>query len=157
MLDETTLRKLATRRDELHRNSPTNRPLSDESSNFVGLCGENVFAVRYRLSLDLVERKGGDGGKDFVLHTTMGDFITDIKTAKIPGHLLVEASKTVAGHLYVLSGFRSPLDVPPLGWEMGGALMRTEAKDYGGKGVISHGIKRGLLFPIRWLDSIVIS
>lgn len=145
-LDET-IYAIAARREEIHADHATSRPLSDGYER-VGLAGEFAFGEFCGIFPDLAERPGGDSGVDFMLPLI---FTVDVKTARKAYYLLHEQEKGFAD-IYVLAEYDDETGRAVLvGWAWGAQLERAPIKDFG-YGVMNHYIPRGELRPMSELS-----
>jgi hypothetical protein len=134
----------AESRSRRHRDHRSSRPFSD-GYDYIGLCGEAAFAVRYDLVLDLTPRPAGDGHIDF----RAAGLTIDVKTARIPNNLIVEYGVPVADVLVLAQWTVSKVRL--LGWEWGVTLLGCPVKDFG-YGVKNHYTPRASLRNMRELD-----
>jgi hypothetical protein len=134
-----------------HRNHrPHLRPVG---AHLMGLRGEQAFAERYGLKVDLTPRLNGDGGEDLKLTTTAGTFPVDCKAALIPKDLIVDKHYCKPNVIYVLCRYVEAEDRCELiGWQWGKVLMKSEPKDYG-YGVINYWQPSGQIRKMEELDA----
>jgi hypothetical protein len=119
----------------------------------MGLRGEQAFAERYGLNVDLTARLGGDGGEDLRLTTTSGTFPVDCKAALLPKDLIVDKDYCKPDVIYVLCRYIEAEDRCELvGWQWGRVLMKSEPKDYG-YGVINYWQPSGQIRKMEELDA----
>jgi hypothetical protein len=148
------LKAEAAARHELHKDHPTHRPLSDDYE-LVGLRGEEKLSRVFGVPMDMMRRPNGDGGIDNVLRLNVRDgcqdFVVDVKTAKIPRHLLVEVGKVRPRTIYILAGYSGDA-ADLLGWQWGRVVLQAPTGDFG-YGVVSHFIPAGELRKIEELLS----
>lgn len=147
--DPCFIRTEAIKRACLHSNHPSQRILGNEH-DLVGLAGEVAFADYMGLSLDLRRLPSGDGGKDFLLSLLVQDavqsFRADVKTARIPAHLLVEVGKCEPLTIYVLAQYSDATQTARcLGWEWGLVLLRSKPKTMPGYSVVNYHVRRASL------------
>lgn len=153
------LRELARKREELHRNHASSRPLSP-GYEYVGVIGEAEVSYSFggtdKLPMDVTLRPGGDRHIDFVFpygHTA------DVKTARIPTNLFLEVGKPNPANILILARYNDRVEQAILiGWEWSKRLLECPTKDFG-KGVINHYLEatklRGIegiweFFPESW-------
>jgi hypothetical protein len=106
-------------------------------ANLMGLRGEEAFAARFGLPVDLAPKLGGDGHIDMHL-TLRTTYVVDCKTALVPKDLIVEVGKCFPRTIYVLCRYFESSDTCSLiGWQWGRVLLTTTPKDYG-KGVMNY-------------------
>lgn len=130
--------------------APTSRPLGPDYDR-VGLAGEEAFAARYGYPVNLAEEPDGDGGADFYVWCGT----VDVKTYRIPNHLLVEAGKARAT-LYVLAGYSDLTGTARLiGWAWRQDVETAVPRDVGRMGVNSHALQAGQLRPLGELDRLL--
>ena len=139
-----------------HRNfRPHVRPVG---ANLMGLRGEQAFAERFDLQVDLTPKLGGDGGRD--LEVTLWtntfwdaeDFKVDCKAAIFPKDLIVEVGRCLPRVIYVLCRYHADEDrCTLLGWQWGLTLLSSPPKDYG-YGIINYWCPRGLLRSMDEID-----
>lgn len=137
---------------EGHRNfRPHLRPIG---ANLMGLRGEQEFAERFGLQVDLAPRLGGDGNIDLTLRLRVErDFVVDCKAALIPKDLIVEAKYCRPETIYVLCRYWEETDrCTLLGWQWGAVLMKSKPKDYG-FGIVNYWQPASELRDIRELES----
>jgi hypothetical protein len=136
-----------------HRNfRPHLRPVG---ANLIGLRGEQAFAAEFGLAVNLTPMLGGDGHRDLqiTLRNEFGErrFVVDCKAAVIPKDLIVKTDECSEGTIYVLCRYWQDKDrCTLLGWQWGGALLRTTPRDYG-YGVMNYWLPARLLRPISEL------
>jgi hypothetical protein len=82
----------------------------------MGLRGEQAFAERYGLNVDLTPRLNGDGGEDLRLTTKLGTFPVDCKAALKPKDLIVDRDYCKPNVIYVLCRYIEAEDRCELGW-----------------------------------------
>jgi hypothetical protein len=151
----------AWRREASHQGHPKNRPhLRPIGANLMGLRGEEAFAERYGLAVDLTPRLGGDGGHDLKVTVwqsySIGVYPVDCKAALIPKDLIVEAARIQPDTIYVLCKYSEADDrCELLGWQWGRVLMRSPPKDYG-YGVMNHWQPRSAIRTMGELDERVL-
>jgi hypothetical protein len=140
MMHENDIKQHAADRKRIHAKHKSSRPLSNDHE-YVGMAGEKALADFLGIPVDTKLRPGGDGGFDAVI----GDVSIDIKTARKPVNLLVEARK-VRAYIYVLAGYDDDTETAELiGWARGIDLLHVVPRDIGGHGVMSHWIPAGKL------------
>lgn len=133
----------AARREKLHENHASSRPLS-KGYEGVGMMGEFAFGKLVGMMPDLEDRPGGDKGVDFVVPLR---FTVDVKTARKPRNLISEVGKPTADIL-VLAGYDDDSgEVSMMGWEFGSVVRAAPSKDFG-YGVINHYIPAKNLRPM---------
>lgn len=144
MSDDDPIAKEAWRREASHHEGHRNfRPhLRPKGANLMGLRGEQAFAERFGLTVNLEPRLGGDGHIDLRLPLVVGSrvikFAVDCKAAMIPKDLIVEVGTCKPATIYVLCRYYEDTDSCSLiGWQWGSMLLKTTPKDYG-KGVMDH-------------------
>jgi hypothetical protein len=132
-----------------HRNfRPHLRPVG---ANLMGLRGEQAFAERFGLKVDLTPRPGGDGNIDNRI-TLRVSFVVDCKAALIPKDLIVEVGKCKPNTIYVLCRyFEDTHSCSLVGWQWGSVLLKTAPKDYG-KGVMNYWCPASQLRSMDELD-----
>jgi len=141
----------------MHPGAWVNSKLANGHGDYMALLGEYEFCQRYGLALDLSPRINGDGGKDGTIATLRGEFCWDVKTYENPRNLLVTSYRCKPRVIYVLAQYFPALDsVSLLGWQWGKILLRGEAKDWGGKGIISYACLAKDLRPMKDLDALVL-
>lgn len=122
MTDRKILRKVASERERIHKNHPSNRPLSRDYE-FISLVGEDVLADEFSefgFTIDLTLRPSGDGGTDF--SSSLGKI--DAKTYRNAIHVLVEQNK-VNSDVYVLAQYHEDTETATLlGWEYKNAVLQ---------------------------------
>jgi len=161
--DDDPISREAWRREASHHAGHRNfRPhLRPKGANLMGLRGEQAFAERYGLEVNLEPSLGGDGGKDLkiALRRPGGEpcvFPVDCKAAIIPKDLIVEVARARPQTIYVLCRYWEELDrCTLLGWDWGAVLMTSKPKDYG-YGVINYWLPRGEIHPMSELDAMAI-
>lgn len=143
---------LGAQRDLAHANHASSRRLS-EDYEALGIFGECKFAADFGLRVDRKLRTGGDQGIDF----TVGEYTIDVKTARIPNHLLVEVAKIEnAADIFVLCGFGGFLVEPRLwGWEYRAAVAEAPAKTFGKHNILNHYIPAQQLRPMATLRELL--
>ena len=142
------LAQIATDRHDLHKDHASSRPLSINYEG-VGISGEVAFSAFSGIACDLSERPSGDKGIDFIVPLL---FSIDVKTARIPNHLIHEKGKDFVD-IYVLAEYVA--DGKPanlIGWEYGIKLKNAPFKDFG-YGIINHYIHRSKLRPMADLKT----
>ena len=145
------LRRIASEREELHKNHATSRPLSKDYE-YIGLKGEDKFAEEFGMDIDRELRPEGDGGKDFPSH--LG--IVDVKTARKAYNLIVEEKKVVSD-IYVLAKYTDETDeVELLGWAYKNEVLEAPVRDFG-YGIINHYIPKQELKHIQELKDIILN
>jgi hypothetical protein len=156
MSEDDPIKAEAWRREASHQGHPKNRPhLRPVGANLMGLRGEEAFAQRYGLAVDLTPRPGGDGGVDVFVTVSGQKYPVDCKAAVIPKDLIVEAGRCQPGTVYVLCRYLEPEDrCDLLGWQWGRILLRSQPKDYG-YGVMNHWQPREKIRPMSDLDAVV--
>src|SRR5882762_3131213 len=134
----------AWRREASHHEGHKNfRPhLRPKGANLIGLRGEQSFAERFGLEVDLTSRLGGDGNRDLTITLYVNgmaiDFVVDCKSAMIPKDLIVETAYCRPLTIYVLCRYHEFEDRCSLiGWQWGRVLMQSIPKDYG-YGVVNY-------------------
>jgi hypothetical protein len=133
----------AERREALHVNSAARRPLSN-GYELVGLAGEVEFATTYNQPLNLLRRRGGDGGIDFTIPLA---FTVDVKCLRDASDLLVEEG-TVTADIYVLAEYFDKTKRATLvGWEYGSIVAKVPARAYP-REIVNHIIPREALRPM---------
>ena len=142
----TDIRKLAERREKLHEEHASSRPLSRDYE-YIGLKGEELLAAILGTDIDEEDRPAGDNGVD----ARKSGYTYDIKTARKPYNLLVEQGKCNAD-IYILARYDDTTDsATPIGWELGLIIKDTIPRDVGGYGIISHAIPADELRPMDTL------
>lgn len=148
---DLTIQKEAFRRQNWNR--PNRKGRQDGSSlnpqsHIIGLAGEAEFARVFGLNLDLTPRRQGDGGRDFSLTTTLGDFHVDVKTAThLPPWLLVPYDLLHIDSIYVLASFR-PSGAKLHGWQWGKRVRQGERGDFAHTGVDNYRLLEKDLRPM---------
>lgn len=137
------LTDLATKRNAVFAHLERNRPLSDNYEE-IGLLGEWEFGKLCGLMPKTVV--GGDGGVDFELPVVL---TVDVKTARNPKCLLVEAGK-VKADIYVLAHYGED-GVRLVGWTSAQVVRSKEPIDTG-RGVINHLVLASDLRPMAELE-----
>lgn len=138
-----------------HRNfRPHVRP---RGANLMGLRGEQAFAERFGLQVDLTPRLNGDGGRDLEIKLRtdtegVDTYKVDCKAAIIPKDLIVEVSRCLPKTIYVLCRYIEADDrCDLLGWQWGLVLLCSPPKDYG-YGIINFWCPRNELRDLRELE-----
>jgi hypothetical protein len=129
------MRRLARRREEVHKDSPTSRPISPDYE-FLGVVGEWVFEEITGFPMDRSVKREGDGRVDFM--TPLGPL--DVKTARKAYNLLRECDKEHADVL-VLAQFHEgpPVGATLLGWEWGRVMLECPTRVFRGDwGILNH-------------------
>lgn len=141
----------AWRREASHR--PNHRQhLLPVGAHLRGLRGEEAFAQRYGLAVDLTPRPGGDGGVDVFITVKGQRYPVDCKSARIPKELIVRVEACEPGTIYVLCRYFVREDrCECLGWQWGRILMRSKPKPHG-YGVINYWQPRAEIRPMSDLD-----
>lgn len=148
------LRQTAEQRHAIHASHKTHRPLSDDYE-LVGLAGEAQFAKEFRCTLDTELRPAGDHGHDFLMNTDTGHIVTvDIKTARKPYNLLLEARARHTAFIYVLAHYIDEHHVKLLGWTTGRIMRSCPIKDFG-YGIHNHYLPAAQLRPMRSLHHLL--
>lgn len=136
----------ATRRAEIHKDSPTSRPLTAGHEK-VGLEGEFAFAEWAGLWPDLSDKPKGDGGVDFWLPCVLS---VDVKTSRSGRWLMHPVGKKMAD-VFVLAIIDPITEKASLvGWEWGSKLAASE-QSVSPHGVTNYQIARGDLRPMESL------
>ncbi len=136
---------------EALRREKEERPDPDgirKDSHTIGMQGEIEFSRVFGLPLDLTPRRTGDGGVDFLLPTTLGDFVVDVKTAThYPPWMLVPVKDCVATTIYVLASY---LDgrVKLHGWQWGKRVEKGERGDFAHTGKDNYRLMPNELRPM---------
>ena len=139
-----SIRAIAKRRHDIHKNHASSRPLSKDYE-LVGLSGEIAFGKFSGLTPDLSERPEGDKGVDF---TTPNGMTIDVKTARKAFNLIHEEGKVFVD-IYVLAQYADKTEKADLlGWEYGHALKDAPKRDFG-YGIINHYIHKDKLRPMQ--------
>jgi len=147
MLISKEIDEMATRRNLIHANHPTSRPLN-ETYQHVGITAELLFAKRYGLEMDRSLRPSGDGGYDFIC----GNLKLDIKGSKVGKWLLVERGKCCPYTIYVLVhvteiGRRGNIK----GWVWGWELLERQPRP-SSFGIYNHRMRHDELRPMDKLS-----
>ena len=138
-----SIRAIAKRRHDIHKNHASSRPLSKDYE-LVGLSGEIAFGEFADLKADLSERPEGDHGVDF---TTPNGMTIDVKTARRAYNLIHETGKQFVD-IYVLAQYDDSTERATLiGWEYGNTLAKAPSKNFG-YGIINHYISKDKLRPM---------
>lgn len=115
----------------------------------IGIRGELAFGEFSGLCPDLsFDRKGGDGGVDFVVPLL---YTIDVKAAKGRRNLIYRTDKPLNADIYVLADVedgRATL----AGWAWKGQLERAEVRDLG-HGIESRLVPRDQLRPMADLEA----
>jgi len=153
------IRREAEARTAAHDGQASQRKLS-KGFELVGLRGEEAVAKLFGVTVDLVRRLGGDGGRDFKVAfaiPVMVELCVDAKSLRRPWNLLVEEGTCKPLTIYVLCSYSDEDDLAtPVGWEWGASLLKVRPRDTGA-GLINHAIKRERLRPISQLLERVVS
>jgi hypothetical protein len=138
MRDDVIAAEARRREASHHAGHRDFRPhLRPVGANLMGLRGEEAFAERFGLQVDLTPRLDGDGHVDMQL-TLRTTYKIDCKAALVPKDLIVEVGKCFPRTIYVLCRYHEDTDsCTLLGWQWGSVLLKTAPKDYG-KGVMNH-------------------
>jgi len=132
-MDEQVM-AVALERELLHKDHESSRPLS-HNYEYIGLLGEANFARKIGQEPDFRKRPGGDHGIDGTLRLR---FTYDVKTARIPNHLIQEVGTKNWADIYILAGYLEEEDTTyEIGWEWGVKLQAAPYKDFG-YGIINH-------------------
>ena len=116
----TSPSEIAERRDKMHENHESHRPLS-KGSGKVGMAGEVAFGMWSGHCPDFENKPEGDGGIDFTVNLK---FTVDVKTARKPLNLIHEKGKPFAD-IYVLAGYDEKTgDATLIGWTWGKTLAK---------------------------------
>jgi hypothetical protein len=144
------LKRLSKKRNRCFAHLPRNRPWGKDYED-VGLLGEWEFGC---FSGQMPKLKvGGDGGVDFEIPVV---YTVDVKTARNPARLLVEAGK-VKADIYVLAHFTEVEDEAQatlLGWTSAHVVKSYEPVDTG-RGVINHAVPADKLRPMDELRAMM--
>src|SRR5208282_526728 len=125
------------------------RPLSDGYEE-IGLAGELALERFTGVPMDMTRRPGGDGGRDCTI-TLATDFHVDVKAARKPFNLIVEAGKVRPRTIYILASYDDKTgEAELLGWEWGKKVLKAPIRDFG-HGVFNHFIPRR---ELRHLDEL---
>ena len=133
VLSVDDIREVAKRREALHANHATSRPLSQDYE-FIGLMGQWEFAKEFGLEIDLSDKPGGDGRINFI--TDIGTI--SVSTARKPYNLLREAGKECARY-HVLAKYKEKriawteyqYTVQLLGWESDEEMLKCPVRSFG--------------------------
>lgn len=137
----------ADARHILHLGQPSSRPLS-VNYELVGLSGEEAFANRYKLQVDMVRRPYGNKGINF--QTKIGSI--DVLTARKAFNLIVEEGK-VRADIYVLAKYNdASKEATLLGWANKKEVLAAPQRDFG-YGIINHFIPVAKLHSMNLLDT----
>ena len=135
--------------DARHKADGSHRPGVVEDGTTVGWYGQKAFAHLTGLPMqDRSYKADGDGGIDFhsdIWHANVEPraFTVDVKTFRIPNHLICEQGKVTAD-IYVLAAYVEDLDqIWFLGWEWGKKVLAAPVRVFRGPPV--HAIRSGLL------------
>jgi hypothetical protein len=121
------------KRTAIHEGQPSQRAYSP-NHDAVGLRGERKFADVYGYDVNLDHHPHGDKGYDFL--TPAGS--VDIKAARKPWNLLVEAGKPPHAHIYVLAWYKDEGNIAELlGWEYESEMLKCPKKTFG-YDILSH-------------------
>lgn len=140
------LERIAKRRHDIHFGKESSRPFSTDYW-LIALLGEYEFELDYNYPFDRSDKPHGDGRIDF--HTPLATI--DVKTARKPFFLLMEAG-LVHAEILILAGVDEDLSRAHfLGWEWSRSLLSCPVKDFG-YGVESHYKHSKALKPM-WIFS----
>lgn len=144
------LRRHGDMRHRVHRQHKTSRPLSKDYE-LVGLAGEQAFAEKFKIEVDLTIRPKGSRSINFTMH---GKTI-NVMTARKPNHLLVEQGK-VKADIFVLAIYHDDTQAATLlGWASREEVLAKIPWDVGGFGIQSHAIFHTQLHPIEELEVVL--
>lgn len=141
------LQQVAIARNRVFVNMKRNRPLGKNYEE-VGLLGEWEFGKFCGIMPRTIP--GGDGGIDFELPLV---FTVDVKTARKPDRLLVEAGK-VKADIYVLAHYvdnDEAGEVSLVGWIFASELLKYQPFD-SGRGIVNHVVPAEELRPMDDLE-----
>lgn len=149
MLDPKDV-KHAEDRNAIHQGHLTHRPLSKDYE-LVGVAGERAFSEWAHIDMDRKLRPTGNGSVNFKV---AGKKI-NVYAARKPRHLLVEKKKAKSD-IYVLARYSEATEKAALiGWAWKDEVLKAPARDYGGMGVVSHGIERAKLRKMETLAPVL--
>ncbi|MCJ7506443.1 hypothetical protein MUP05_08265 [Candidatus Bathyarchaeota archaeon] len=118
----------------------------------VGCAGEIAFWRDFKIQPHWALHSSGDQGVDFP--TVIGT--VDVKTFRVPIHLLVTAGKRYYSDIYVLASYDDETKKAKLlGWAWWRELEKVKPKDIGGFGVMSHYIRANKLHSIKKLHNLI--
>jgi hypothetical protein len=123
---------IAAQRARIHASHTSSRPLSPDYE-LVGVAGEAAFAQEFGLKVDATARPEGDGGVDFTL--PIGT--VDVKTYRLPYHLLRETDKPHADILVLAAFDDTTGEAHLIGWEWDSVMRQCPTRDFG-YGIVSH-------------------
>jgi hypothetical protein len=124
------------------------------TEDLIGAAGELAFARAFGFQVDRSSRPLGDRGIDFTTSVNGVPMTIDVKTYRLPYHLLVKVSEiNNCADVLVLAQFDYGM-VSLLGWEHRNMMRKSPTNDFG-RGIVSHFRLRHQLRPMDQLVDIL--